>query len=78
MPSNWEARGTGINKNTYWVTTDILGDWVELPLIGPDHITVARQIRYVFSGELDRKVVTNPNFNGLEKHLLKAQIVRIN
>ena len=24
IPPNWEPRGTGVNKNTYWVTTDIL------------------------------------------------------
>ena len=38
IPPNWEPRGTGVNKNTYWVTTDILGDWTELPLISPQHI----------------------------------------
>jgi len=38
---------------------------------------VARRIKYVFTGDLERKVVTNPDFPGQEKHLLKTQIVRI-
>lgn len=77
LPAEWEPKGTGVNKNTYWVTNDILGDWMELPAISPDHIKVARKIKYLFSGDLEKKVTTNPNFDGHEKHLLKAQIVRI-
>lgn len=77
LPANWEPRGTGVNKNTYWVTTDVLGEWTELPLISPQHLQVARRIKYVFTGDLERKVVTNPDFPGQEKHLLKTQIVRI-
>jgi len=50
---------------------------MELPAISPDHIKVARKIKYLFSGDLEKKVTTNPNFDGHEKHLLKAQIVRI-
>lgn len=34
-------------------------------------------IKYVFTGELDSAVVSSPPFKGQEKHLLKAQIVRI-
>lgn len=26
-----EIRGTGVNANVYWVCTNLLGDWVQLP-----------------------------------------------
>lgn len=73
---NVEPRGTGINKLNYWVTNDILsGDWTELPLLEPHHIEVARKIRYLFTGNLDAKVVSNPFFFGQEKLLV---IININ
>lgn len=31
----------------------------------------------MFTGDLEKKVVTNPHFPGFEKHLLRAQIARI-
>ena len=37
----------------------------------------ARKIKYVFTGCLEKCVDTYPEFEGKEKHLLKAQIVRI-
>ena len=71
LPFNVEPRGTGINKLSYWVTNDILSnDWTELPLLYPHHIEVSRKIRYIFSGNLDAKVMTNPFFSGLEMHLV--------
>ncbi len=30
-----EPRGSGVNKLTHWVTSDLLKDWVELPLVTP-------------------------------------------
>jgi hypothetical protein len=34
-----EPRGSeGVNKLTFWVTSDLLQDWVELPLISPKHL----------------------------------------
>jgi radial spoke head protein 4A len=60
-----EAKGTGVNKNTYWVTTDLLGgDWKELPNITPDQLNVSRKIKYTFSGDLDKAIYTNPHFKG--------------
>lgn len=35
LPANWEPKGTGVNKNTYWVTNDLLGEWTELPVVSP-------------------------------------------
>ena len=37
----------------------------------------SRQIKYLFSGDLERKIVNTPVFEGLEKHLLKAQLTNI-
>lgn len=50
---------------TYWVTTDLLsGDWKELPLITPDQVNAARNIKYIFSGNLERQIYSNPHFKG--------------
>ena len=40
-------------------------------------MTASRKIKYIFSGNLDKQICTNPHFNGKESHLLKCQIVRI-
>ena len=78
LPPEVEPKGTGVNKMTYWVATDLLnGDWKELPIVSPDQINASRKIKYVFSGDLEKKICTNPHFNGKESHLLKCQIVRI-
>lgn len=38
---------------------------------------VSREIKYLFTGNLDREICSNPHFVGKEAHLLKCQIVRI-
>lgn len=53
------------------------GDWKELPNITPDQLNASRKIKYLFSGDLDKAIFTNPHFKGKEAHLLKCQIVRI-
>jgi radial spoke head protein 4/6 len=54
-----------VNKNTYWVSTDLLaGDWKELPNITPDQINASRRIKYIFTGDLDKPIYTNPHFKG--------------
>ena len=77
MPPNVEARGTGVNKFTYFCSTNLLSEWTELPLAFPDHIKAAKQIKYIFTGDLERQIITNPHFPGKEKNLLRAQIARI-
>ncbi len=72
-----EARGTGVNKYAYWVTDSVTGEWVELPDATPTTIRLARQIKRMFTGNLDAEVVVNPHFAGKEKDLLRAQIARI-
>lgn len=72
-----EPRGSGVNKNVYYVTSDLTQDWIELGDARPVHIKAAREIRYLFTGELDTKIVTNPHFPGLERDYLRCQIARI-
>jgi hypothetical protein len=38
---------------------------------------VSRRIKYLFTGNLEEAIFTNPFFPGKESHLLKCQIVRI-
>lgn len=57
-----EPRGTGINKNVYWVTNSPLDQWIILPDLKPSDIINARSIKYLFSGDVDAKIYTNPFF----------------
>jgi radial spoke head protein 4A len=61
----------------YWVTNNVLNAWTKLPDLNPSDIKASRNIKVLFSGNLDRKIYTNPFFFGLEKHYLRAQIARI-
>jgi radial spoke head protein 4A len=66
-----------VNKNTYFVTNDLTLDWIELPDVKPSQIKAARKIRYIFSGNLNKLIITNPHFPGSEKEYLRCQIARI-
>lgn len=73
-----EFGGTGVNKFTYYATTDLASqEWIKLPNIKPAEIIAARRIKKLMSGKPDAKVVTHPPFPGTEKVLLRAQIARI-
>lgn len=76
-PADFEARGTGVNQFVYWVAHDALSEWKQLPDLLPKDLSAARKIKVVFTGDLERKLVTNPFFHGKEKHYLRAQIARI-
>ena len=45
-----------------------LDEWVELPLITPKHIVQARRIKHILTGNLGAKIITNPFFDGEERH----------
>lgn len=77
LPSNYEPRGKGVNKYVYWVTDNILSDWIQLPDSNPDHVKAARRFKHILTGDLNAEVLTNPPFPGKERHLLRAQIARI-
>lgn len=51
--------------------------WVCLPDVTPAQITVARQIRKLFTGHLDTPIVSYPPFPGNEANYLRTQIARI-
>jgi len=74
---NLEARGVGANKLVFWVTTNLLNDWVQLPDVRPEHIVAARKIKHTFTGDLNATFDSNPAFPGKERHLLRAQLGRI-
>lgn len=72
-----EARGTGVNKYVYWATNSPLDGWTQLPDLTPADIQASRNIKVHFTGELEKKIITNPFFHKREKHYLRAQICRI-
>merc|ERR1719456_1826543 len=72
-----EPAGVGANKYTYWVTSEPCAGWVKLGEVSPAHVIASRQIKRMFTGNLDAKVVSHPHFPGDEKALLRAQIARI-
>ena len=76
-PKGVEPRGKGINSHVYWVTDDLLSDWVQLPDSEPKYILAARKIKYILTGNLNAELNTNPKFPGKERHFLRAQIARI-
>lgn len=61
-----------MNKLVYWVTDNLLEDWVQLPDVLPEHILVARLMKHVFSGNLNAHIDSNPPFPGKERHYLRA------
>ena len=61
----------------FWVTNNLLNDWIQLPDCRPQDIKQARLIKHVFSGDLNAEVDTNPNFVGKERHFLRATLARI-
>ena len=73
-----EPRGTGANQFVYWVCTSPLKQWTQLKDIKPSQIVNSRKIKFNFSGDINKKIYTNPFFFETEKIYLRAQISRIN
>lgn len=67
-----EPKGTGVNKKTYWVACSALEDWAMLPDLEPQDLVAARSIKVLFTGDLERDIITNPFFFRKEKHYLRA------
>ena len=67
-----EPRGQGVNKLVYWVTTNLLDDWIQLPDAKPQHIAAAKKIKYVITGDLNAQIDSNPPFPGKERHFIRA------
>jgi hypothetical protein len=77
LSKNCEPRGQGVNKYVYWVTDNILSDWIQLPEANPEHIKASKKIKHIMTGDLNAEVLTSPPFPGKERHFLRAQIARI-
>lgn len=67
-----EAPGSGVNKSVFYVSKDSLSEWKKLPDLSPTEITAARNIKILFTGDLNRKIICNPFFFGTEAELLRA------
>jgi hypothetical protein len=76
-PADVEPKGTGVNTYTYFVTQDSMSEWIKLPDLTPQELAASREIKVLFTGNLERQIYTNPYFFGQEKHYLRAQISRI-
>jgi hypothetical protein len=63
-PADIEARGApGVNQFTYWACNcPSENKWTALPDLCPADIAAARSVKVSFSGDLERKIVTNPFF----------------
>ena len=42
LPESSEPYGTGVNMYSYWVSTNILGEWTELPLVTAEQVKASR------------------------------------
>ena len=70
MPENGEKYGQGVNTYSYWVSTDILGSWTELPLVTPQQVSGSKTFKYIFTGKLDAAVSKSISYVGQKKHLI--------
>jgi len=73
-----EERGQGANTSTYWVSAGGAAPWIRLPAARASHIVAARKVKHLMTGDLGSPVLSTPWFPGKERHLLRAQIARIN
>ncbi len=53
------------------------GPWKELEDVKPSLLKASRKIKVLFTGDLNKPVISNPWFNGKESDLLRCQIARI-
>lgn len=72
-----EMNKTGANKFVYFVCNQPGEKWTKLPPVTPAQISISRKIKKMFTGELDRDVISYPPFPGNEANYLRAQIARI-
>jgi radial spoke head protein 4A len=75
--SQQEERGKGVNATVFWVTNNLMSDWIQLPEAQPEHICAARNVVHLMSGHLNASIDCNPPFPGKERHFLRAQLARI-
>ncbi len=79
LPPDTELKGTGINTLYYWATTQLsANNWTELPVVTPQQMRISRKIKVIFTGDLNRKVVSNPHFVGKEADLVPNILYSLN
>ena len=72
-----EKRGQGVNGTVFWVTHNLMNDWIQLPDAQPEHIQCARLVVKMMTGHLNSAVNSCPPFPGKERHFLRAQLARL-
>ena len=53
-----EPRGSGLNSKSYLVANDLTGPWKELDDVKPSLLKLARKIKVLFTGDLNKPVVS--------------------
>lgn len=72
-----EENRFGTNKFSYFVCSQPGKEWIKLPPVTPDQISISRKIKKIFTGNLDAPIVSYPPFPGNEANYLRAMIARI-
>ena len=54
----------GANQYTYWVANSVEGEFIQLPNVTPQQILAAKQLKRMFTGNLDTVVGGHPPFPG--------------
>ena len=52
-------------------------DWIQLPDVQPEHIVASRMMKKMLTGNLNAPIDSQPSFPFKERHLLRAQLARI-
>lgn len=66
-----------MNASVFWVTHNLINDWIQLPDAQPEHTVAAKNISRMMTGNLNAELDCNPAFPGKERHFLRAQLARI-
>ncbi len=74
---NLEPFGVGCNELVYYAANSAEEKWVQLPQLRPEWVTIARQTRRFFTGDLNAPVLGFPRFPANEAAYLRTQIARI-
>lgn len=77
LDANTEEGMNGVNKYSYWCTTDLSSPWTKLPNVNMQQVVRSRQFKKILTGDLEADVNAFPPFDGKEKHLLHCLIARI-
>ncbi|CBH17394.1 Flagellar radial spoke protein 4, putative [Trypanosoma brucei gambiense DAL972] len=77
VPVQPEPGFVGVNRLSFWVTSNPAAQWTLLPDVTPQQICAGRRIKRLFSGNLSAPVVCSPPFEWNESVYLRVQLSRI-